>query len=670
MVFVMTACRSAKDAQGIEYRFADREEGQKLLMSNTEYFDGFTENDLQFRLQKKDVTLEEYLSFAEEQVVDFSDEYKALISDTMDLLEKTINDKGYRLPPLEEITFICTTMGEESGAGAYTHGTQIYVGEILSDLCRQNSQYKDYLRFILAHEVFHCLTRCDPDFRADMYKLINFTVQDKEYELPPSVLDYYISNPDVEHHNAYAAFDINGKPTDCFMAFVTGKHFENEGDSFFDTGTAVLVPAAGTDIYYYPEDASNFNEVLGENTEYTIDPEECMADNFAYLLAYDKEGPAGEGYRTPEIIEGIREYLTGSANPDTDAGQMTVKIKSINKFGTIVLDTSFDGMNAAGIEVGDIITARVGDREYDIPVGTSYTDVKNGEMVCRFDLDDDLVVLAINYGSFADTTGAAVKEIIAEDPGYRWEQKVSEVKISLKEKEGYLEQYKARNLTRTDAREDYPDLTDSEFANFRAISVNGMKENTLYRSSTPVEPALGRNEYSMAAMEAAGIRTVINLDDSAEVMQAYSTYPGSYYSSCAIINPEMSYDFLNKEFGEKVRDSILFIIENDGPYLIHCKEGKDRTGMLCGILECFAGASADEVMNDYMVTYSNFYGVLPGSETYDIILNDNIVRVLSLLYEINNFEEADLKKEAEDYLRSVGLTDEQLDALAAKLIES
>ena len=32
-------------------------------------------------------------------------------------------------------------------------------------------------------------------------------------------------------------------------------------------------------------------------------------------------------------------------------------------------------------------------------------------------------------------------------------------------------------------------------------------------------------------------------------------------------------------------------------------------------------------------------------------------------------EEADLKEEAEDYLRSIGLTDEQLDALTDKLTD-
>ena len=71
----------------------------------------------------------------------------------------------------------------------------------------------------------------------------------------------------------------------------------------------MLVPVDGSGRSYKAEEASNFFEVLGENTDYTIDPKECMADNFAFLIAYDLEGPAGEGYRTQSIIDGIREYL-------------------------------------------------------------------------------------------------------------------------------------------------------------------------------------------------------------------------------------------------------------------------------------------------------------------------------------------------------------------------
>ena len=135
---------------------------------------------------------------------------------------------------------------------------------------------------------------------------------------------------------------------------------------------------------------------------------------------------------------------------------------------------------------------------------------------------------------------------------------------------------------------------------------------------------------------------MINLDDSVDTMKNYSTYPGSFYSKCAVINPEMNYDFAGKEFGEKVRQSVLFITENDGPYLIHCKEGKDRTGILCAILEYFAGAAADDVNRDYMTTYYNYYNVQPEDAAYSIILNNNFVKTLSNLFEVDDLEEADL----------------------------
>ena len=118
-------------------------------------------------------------------------------------------------------------------------------------------------------------------------------------------------------------------------------------------------------------------------------------------------------------------------------------------------------MNAAGIEIGDIITVSAAGRAFDLPVGTSYTDVDSGEMICRFDLEDEEVGLAINYGSFAETAGIAEKHAVEEDPGYRWDLHCDEVVLSVKEKKGYLDEYNARNLTRTNERGDYPAPTSA-----------------------------------------------------------------------------------------------------------------------------------------------------------------------------------------------------------------
>jgi len=355
---------------------------------------------------------------------------------------------------------------------------------------------------------------------------------------------------------------------------------------------------------------------------------------------------------------------------DTDPVQnvFVVAIRSINKHGNVTLDTTFAELEKAGIEVGDIITVFAGDAAYDLPVGTSYTDVDSGSMVCRFDLEDNEVTLAINMGAFATETGIAEKQTIDAAPGYQWNVKTDTLRLRMKEKGGYLDAYTARHLTRTDDRADYAALTDEAFANFRAVTVSGIRPQTLYRSSSPLDPSIGRNTYAMAAMQQAGIRSVINLTDAAAVMQSYSTYPDSCYSRCAVINPEMSYDFVTEAFAKKVRDCVLFIVENDGPYLIHCKEGKDRTGILCAILECFAGAELEEITQDYMLTYSNFYGVKPTDAAYNVILNENLVKTLCRLFGVETLENADLKAAAAQYLAAVGLTETQLSLLGEKLM--
>ena len=49
--------------------------------------------------------------------------------------------------------------------------------------------------------------------------------------------------------------------------------------------------------------------------------------------------------------------------------------------------------------------------------------------------------------------------------------------------------------------------------------------------------------------------------------------------------------------------------EHSGPCLIHCVEGKDRTGFVCALMLALAGASAQEIIDDYMITYYNYYGI-------------------------------------------------------------
>lgn len=370
---------------------------------------------------------------------------------------------------------------------------------------------------------------------------------------------------------------------------------------------------------------------------------------------------------TVATTEAKTEATTDAPAPEYESAEIAVR--EINKHGNVTLEASFDDLGALGIEVADIITVTVGDAVNDIPVGTSYSDVNPGDMVCRFDTEDQKITLAINGGSFAETLKMAVKEKIEEDPGYRWDMKTDKVTVVLKEKNGYRDEYELRSLERTNERSDYAELTDREYANYREVTTPGIKAKTLYRGTTPLDSDMGRDTYIMTFIEEDGIKTVINLADSESDMKAFETFDGSYYSTCKIYCAEMSYDFASGVFAEKVRDTVKYMAENDGPYYIHCKEGKDRTGIFCAVLECYFGASYDEIKNDYMKTYTNFYRVEEGSKTYDTALATMFDKSLCAMFGTTDPKTADLKKAATDYLTNAGVTEAELAALTAKLGE-
>ncbi len=355
-------------------------------------------------------------------------------------------------------------------------------------------------------------------------------------------------------------------------------------------------------------------------------------------------------------------------------GDVTGTVTEIQKYGNVVLSLACTELMDAGFSYGDVVTVTVGGVGYDMPIGSNYADVDQGSMVCRAVRSEaegtDYVLVAVNMGDFATTAGIATKAKIEEDPGYLWTYVMEtpvNVTISMKEKGGYYDEYVMRQLFRSMERADYPDLSDSEFANFRPVTTTGMGKGMLYRSSSPVNPEINRNTQAAAAAEAAGIRTVMNLADAGTVLSAYAGYEGSWYSTLDVIPLNLGVDFAADDFRAGLAEGFRFIASHEGPYLVHCNEGKDRAGFASAILECLMGATAEEVVADYMVTYYNYYGVADGTDQYNAIASSNIVKTLSNAFGVDDFYSVDLAKEADEYLAAIGMTAEEIAALKAAL---
>ena len=178
-------------------------------------------------------------------------------------------------------------------------------------------------------------------------------------------------------------------------------------------------------------------------------------------------------------------------------------VTEIQKYGNLVLSMKGSELLSQGYAYGDIVTVTLNGQELEMPVGSNYSDVDQGSMICRVvikpDTNEDTIILAINMGDLATTTAIAEKEKIEADPGYVWHYSVEEpvtVSFAMKEQGGYYDQWVMHQLVRSENREDYPDLTDEAYANFRAVTTTGIGAGKLYRSSSPVNPEINRNHQA------------------------------------------------------------------------------------------------------------------------------------------------------------------------------
>lgn len=348
--------------------------------------------------------------------------------------------------------------------------------------------------------------------------------------------------------------------------------------------------------------------------------------------------------------------------------ETTANVDDIAKYGNLILDKTGAELFADGLEYGDLLSVTILDQEWEIPFGSNYSDVDTGLPIVRAESEEAPVVIAINMGDLATTAGVAAKTKIEEEPGYRWDYLVEQpvqVTITLKQEDGYREQWLIHQLVRTNERGDYTHLSDEAFANFRVVDTTGMGESRLFRSSSPINPEIGRSLYADEAAQNADIKTVINLAD------ASNTYEGTenaYYRNCQTIYLNLGVDFADPAFKVGLADGMRFIIAGEAPYLVHCNEGKDRAGFTSALLECLMGASADEVIADYMETYINYYGLKKGTEKYDAVVNSNIVKTLEAAFGVEELYAANLAAEAEAFvMEELGLSQEEVAALKTKL---
>lgn len=351
------------------------------------------------------------------------------------------------------------------------------------------------------------------------------------------------------------------------------------------------------------------------------------------------------------------------------------------EFGGVYVDITIDDFNALGFAYGDSVTVSFsnGYELQDLPYYNGYYTVTGNPLVVAYP--------GYPYVKVCINNGDDLWKVAALDESMT-------VTLRLREAGKYAEIQDARDIHYKDDRAGFP--SDAAFANFRAASGGLLNESMLYRSASPCDNQHNRAPYVDALCKDAEIGFILNLADTDDKIKGYlakddfdSPYFLSLYEGGNVLPIGLNMNYGSADFRTKLTAGLAVMAEHDGPYLVHCTEGKDRTGFVCLLLEALCGATYEEIVADYMITYDNYYqitaeeqllgasplftdyyGLTAGASgaRYRVIV-ENVLdpMVQSLAQGAPDFRTADLSLCAKAFLREGGMSEETIQTLIGKL---
>ncbi len=335
-------------------------------------------------------------------------------------------------------------------------------------------------------------------------------------------------------------------------------------------------------------------------------------------------------------------------------------IAAINAYFSPMLGISTEEFQNAGFSFGDTVDVifENGEELINIPYYSGYYCERGENLIVSYPGNYEPAI-ATNYGKLAEELdlkpGMSV-EIRMNTPGAM--RTIEEL----------------NHLIYTNEREDYE--SDEIFANFRSISVGKLGSGRLYRSASPFDNKFNRAGYVSDLVEKAGIQTILALSEDEETMasekEGFSDFANNMYDQGNVILSKMAVNYQSDDFSKTMVEGFRELSKRNGPYLIHCQEGKDRTGFVCAVLEALMGASYEEIVDDYMLTYRNYYGIVQENEPerYDTLVSRNIDQMLFYITELGSVDELktnDLEELTGAYLERLGMTPEEINALKQAL---
>jgi hypothetical protein len=310
LALASSALAKGPPVKGPSFAFATIPQGREILTNRDDFVLALSPFDRAARMKTDQKVLErDYLDFVARNVLDWDAAEKGLVQSALSDLQPRLVSLSLPLP--ENILFIKTTGAEEGGA-EYTRANAIVLPQSTLKSSRSN------LRGIIAHELFHVLSRKNPALKEKLYAVIGFEPCG-EIIFPPTLAERKITNPDAPKNDHCIRVKI-GEESVWAVPILFSKSARYDvarGGEFFQYLNLQFLVVERKDsgpsakAYYdashprllSPGQFSGFYEQVGRNTEYIIHPEEILADNFKLFLLEKKDVPS------PDILQKLGQAL-------------------------------------------------------------------------------------------------------------------------------------------------------------------------------------------------------------------------------------------------------------------------------------------------------------------------------------------------------------------------
>ncbi len=292
------------------------------------FFDRITSLDMCIQLRRnwsedldREEILKDYKRQLQVEVSEFDISEKmtiAVIQDSLNVLLKKVDKK--LLPPTVNLIKIS---GTSYGPGVfYTRDKGIYIP--VDQLQTGNI---DHLTGVMLHEIYHIMSRYNPDFKKSSYELIGFKPIEGEVKVDDHLAQRLLLNPDgmdmnyaVKLHMEDSSDTLNA----ISLIYSNEKNYLPSKGSFFGYIQFDLFTVeekerqwqvkAKDDLepfisdYYY----QSFFAQIKDNTQYIIHPDEIMADNFMFaIFAQDSFTNFNFSPEGIELIKSIQNLIFG-----------------------------------------------------------------------------------------------------------------------------------------------------------------------------------------------------------------------------------------------------------------------------------------------------------------------------------------------------------------------